>query len=285
MSKSLLKKVLLSAGAVALLSACGNGSDSSNEESSGNAGSEETKTLTVGATNTPHGEILEFVKPTLEEEGVELDIVTYTDYPLINQALADGDLDANYFQHVPYFNAEVEENGYDFANAGGIHIEPIAAYSQRYEKLEDLPEGAEILVSSNAPDYGRILEILQDHGLIKLKEGVDITEATFDDIAENERNLDFQYDYDPALMVQLLNSDEGDVVFINSNFAVDNDINPVEDSIAIQSEDSPYANIIAVRSEDAENEAIQKLVDALHSEETQDYILENWGGSVVPVSK
>lgn len=285
MSKSLLKKVLLSAGAVALLSACGNGSGSSNEESSGNAGSEETKTLTVGATNTPHGEILEFVKPTLEEEGVELDIVTYTDYPLINQALADGDLDANYFQHVPYFNAEVEENGYDFANAGGIHIEPIAAYSQRYEKLEDLPEGAEILVSSNAPDYGRILEILQDHGLIKLKEGVDITEATFDDIAENERNLDFQYDYDPALMVQLLNSDEGDVVFINSNFAVDNDINPVEDSIAIQSEDSPYANIIAVRSEDAENEAIQKLVDALHSEETQDYILENWGGSVVPVSK
>ncbi|API90147.1 methionine ABC transporter substrate-binding protein [Marinilactibacillus sp. 15R] len=285
MSKSLLKKVLLSAGAVALLSACGNESDSSNEESSESSGSEETTTLTVGATNTPHGEILEFVKPTLEEEGVDLEIVTYTDYPLINQALADGDLDANYFQHVPYFNAEVEENGYDFVNAGGIHIEPIAAYSQRYESLEDLPEGAEILVSSNAPDYGRILEILQDHGLITLKEGVDITEATFDDIAENERNLEFQYDYDPALMVQLLNSDEGDVVFINSNFAVDNGINPVEDSIAIQSEDSPYANIIAVRSEDADSEAVQKLVDVLHSEETQDYILETWGGAVVPVSE
>ncbi|MFC6464920.1 MetQ/NlpA family ABC transporter substrate-binding protein [Marinilactibacillus sp. GCM10026970] len=287
MTNSLWKKVLLSAGAVALLSACGNGSDDSANEGSGDttdSASEET-TIKIGATNTPHAEILEFVKPILAEEGVDLEIITYTDYPLINQALDAGDLDANYFQHVPYFDAEVEQFGYDFVNAGGIHIEPIAAYSQSIDRLEDLPEGAEVLVSSNASDYGRILEILQDHDLIKVDESVNITDATFDDIVENERNLDFQYDYAPDLMVQLYENNEGDVVFINSNFAVDNDLNPVEDSIAIQGEDSPYANIIAVRSEDAENEAIIKLVDELHSQETQDFILETWGGSVVPVSK
>lgn len=286
MSKSLLKKVLLSAGAVALLSACGNGSDESATENTGDtADSTEETTIRIGASNTPHAEILEFVAPKLEEEGITLDIVAYTDYPLINQALDSGDLDANYFQHVPYFNAEIEQNGYDFANVGGIHIEPIAAYSQRVNSLADLEDGAEVLVSSNAPDYGRILEILQNEGLIELEEGIDITEATFDDIVENERNLQFETSYDPALMVQLLDNDEGDVVFINSNFAVDNGLNPVEDSIAIQAEDSPYANIIAVNSEDAENEAILKLVDELHSEETQDYILETWGGSVVPVSE
>ncbi|WP_225744472.1 MetQ/NlpA family ABC transporter substrate-binding protein [Marinilactibacillus sp. Marseille-P9653] len=287
MTNSLWKKVLVSAGALALLSACGNGSDDSANEGTGDTttNTAEETTIKIGATNTPHAEILEFVKPTLAEEGIDLDIITYTDYPLINQALDGGDLDANYFQHVPYFDADVEQFGYDFVNAGGIHIEPIAAYSQSIDQLEDLPEGAEVLVSSNASDYGRILEILQDHDLIKVDESVNITDATFDDIVENERNLDFQYDYAPDLMVQLYDNNEGDVVFINSNFAVDNDLNPVEDSIAIQGEDSPYANIIAVRSEDAENEAIIKLVDELHSQETQDFILETWGGSVVPVSK
>ncbi|MEC6748999.1 MetQ/NlpA family ABC transporter substrate-binding protein [Marinilactibacillus sp. XAAS-LB27] len=288
MSKSLLKKLLLSAGTVALLSACGNGSDEAANENSGDTAdsTEEETTIRIGASNTPHAEILEFVAPKLEEEGITLDIVSYTDYPLINSALDSGDLDANYFQTVPYFDAEIEQNGYDFVNVGGIHIEPIAAYSQRVDSLADLEDGAEILVSSNAPDYGRILEIFQNEGLIELEEGIDITKATFDDIVENERNLQFETSYDPALMVQLYDNDEGDVVFINSNFAVDNDLNPIEDSIAIQVlENSPYANIIAVNSEDAENEAILKLVDELHSEETQDYILETWGGSVVPVSE
>ncbi|WP_208560598.1 MetQ/NlpA family ABC transporter substrate-binding protein [Marinilactibacillus kalidii] len=287
MSKSLWKKVLLSAGAVALLSACGNDSnDASNEGSTDSENQTEETTIRIGATNTPHAETLEFVAPKLEEEGITLDIVTYTDYPLINAALDSGDLDANYFQTVPYFDAEIEQNGYDFANVGGIHIEPIAAYSQRVDSLADLEDGAKVLVSSNAPDYGRILEILQNEGLIKLDENVDITKATFDDIVENERNLEFETSYDPALMVQLYDNDEGDVVFINSNFAVDNGLSPIDDSIAIQTiEDSPYANIIAVRSEDKDNEAIKALVEELRSEETQDFILETWGGSVIPVSE
>src|SRR5699024_745683 len=116
-------------------------------------------------------------------------------------------------------------------------------------------------------------------------EGVDLTTASFDDIAENPLNLKFEYEYDPALMPTLLENDEGDVIFINSNFAVDNDLNPLEDSIAIESSSSPYSNIIAVRSEDAENAAILRLIEELRSEATQEFILETWDGSVVPVTE
>lgn len=290
MTTSFWKKTFAVASTGFLLAACGNGTeDADTDADTGTEDTaetdEETITLTVGATPTPHGEILEFVAPRLEEEGIELDIITYTDYPLINQALDTGDLDANYFQHIPYFEGEIEANGYDLANAGGIHIEPIGAYSQRHESLQDLPDGADILISSNVPDWGRILEIFANEGLITLDDSVDVTEADFDDIVENERNLNFDAEYDPALTPTLLANDQGDVIFINSNFAVDHDLNPIEDSIAIQEidADSPYANIIAVRSEDLDSEAIATLVEVLREQETQDYILDTWGGSVVPV--
>lgn len=297
MTKAFWRKTFAVASTGLLLAACGNGDETADPDEEVDGGTEESSetdseetageltTLTVGATTTPHGEILEFVVPRLEEEGIELDIVTYTDYPLINQALDAGDLDANYFQHIPYFEGEIEANGYDLYNAGGIHIEPIGAYSQRHDSLEDLPEGADIYISSNVPDWGRILEILANAELITLDESVDVTEADFDDIIENERNLNFEADFDPALTPTLLENDEADVVFINSNFAVDHGLNPIEDSIAIQEidADSPYANIIAVRSEDADSEAIATLVEILREQETQNYILDTWGGSVVPV--
>jgi D-methionine transport system substrate-binding protein len=270
-----------------LLAACGNGegTEESADTASENGETAEDTTLVVGASNVPHAEILEFVAPTLEEEGITLEIERYNDYVIPNVALEEGDLDANYFQHGPFFEDAVAENDYDFVNLGGIHIEPIGAYSQRHENIEDLPENATVLVSSNAPDYGRVLDILQEAGLITVEEGVDLTTATFDDIAENPLNLQFEYEYDPALMPTLLEQDEGDVVFINSNFAVDHDLNPLEDAIAIESSSSPYSNIIAVRSEDAEDPALQRLVEVLLSEETQQFILDEWNGSVVPVTE
>lgn len=281
------KKSFALASAGFLLAACGNGEENAGTETeTGNGETEETVTIRIGASATPHAEILEFVAPTLlEEENIELDIQTFADYPLINQALAEGDLDANYFQHVPYLESEIEANGYDIVNAGAIHIEPIGGYSNRYESLEELPEGADILVSSNAPDWGRILEIFVDHELIEIDENVDVEDADFDDIVENPRDLNFDFDYDPALMPTLLENDEGDVIFINSNFAVDHGLNPIEDSIAIQeiSSNSPFANLIVVRSEDEDDEAIATLVEYLTNEETQDFINETWGGSVVPV--
>lgn len=287
------KKWMTVGAAAATLFLAGCGAGNANDSSKGSAdsadsaanGTEETSKLIVGASNVPHAEILEFAKPILKEEGIDLEIITYNDYVLPNVALEEGDIDANYFQHTPYFDDKVEENGFDFVNLGGIHIEPLGAYSKRHESLKNLPDGAKILVSSNSPDYGRVLGILQEEGLVKVKEGVDLTKASFEDIAENLRNLVFETEFDPALMPTLLEEDEGDVVFINSNFAVDHDLNPTKDAIALESSSSPYANIIAARTEDKDNPLIKKLIEVLLSKETQDFITDTWDGSVVPVQK
>lgn len=282
--KNWLKNILL-IGSTALLVACAGkeGEVETSAKESDEAGEETI--LTIGATNVPHAEILEFAAEHLKEEGIILDIVRYNDYIIPNTALDEGDIDANYFQHIPFFEEKVEENDYDFVNVGNIHLEPIGAYSKRHESLDDLEENATVLVSSNVADYGRVLEVLQTGGLITVEEGVDLTTATFDDIAENPLSLQFEHEYDPALMATLLEEDEGDIVFINSNFAIDNGLSPLEDAIAIEKETSPYADIVAVRSEDAENPVILRLVEFLKSEETQEFILETWEGSVVPVTE
>lgn len=269
-------------GAGLLLAACGN--EEATDTATDTNETEET-TIRVGASNVPHAEIIEHVIPTLEEEGITVEIERYNDYVIPNVALDEGDIDANYFQHEPFFEDAVAENNYDFVNAGSIHLEPIGAFSQRHENLEDLPEGATILVSSNAPDYGRVLAILQDAGLLTVEENVDLTTASFDDIAENPLNLQFEYEYDPALMPTLLDQDEGDVVFINSNFAVDHGLNPLEDAIAVEKSSSPYGNVVAIRSEDEDNPAIARLIEVLKSEETQEFILDTWDGAVVPVTE
>lgn len=279
MKKKTILSALATAGVIVTLAACGNG----NEESNGS--NAEDTTIKIGASNVPHAEILEFVQPILEEEGITLDITTYNDYVIPNVALDEGEIDANYFQHIPFFDAAVEENGYDFVNAGSIHIEPLAIFSQRYESLDDVEDGATVLVSNNQADWGRVIGIFQEAGLVTVKDGVDLTTATFEDIDENPKNLVFEYENDPALMTTLYQQDEAELIAINSNFAVDQDISPIDDSVAIESTSSPYANIIAVRSEDAEDPAILKLVETLKSKEVQDFILEEWDGAVVPDRK
>ncbi|SIN98222.1 D-methionine transport system substrate-binding protein [Carnobacterium alterfunditum] len=284
MKKKTILSALVTTGVLLTLTACGSeGSDEASSETGGSA-AEET-TIKIGASNVPHAEILEFVEPILEEEGITLDITTYNDYVIPNVALDEGEIDANYFQHVPFFEAAVKENGYDFVNAGSIHIEPIAIFSQRYKSLDEVKDGATVLVSNNQSDWGRILAIFQEAGLVTVKDGVDLTTATFDDIDENPKNLVFEYDNDPALMTTLYQQDEAELIAINSNFAVDQDISPIDDSVALESSSSPYGNIIAVRSEDAEDPAILKLVETLKSKEVQEFILEEWDGAVVPVTE
>ncbi|HSJ38709.1 MAG TPA: MetQ/NlpA family ABC transporter substrate-binding protein [Planococcus sp. (in: firmicutes)] len=259
---------------VLALAGCGSDDGGSGEESS---------ELKVGASNVPHAEILEQVQPMLEEQGIDLVIETYQDYVLPNEDLESGEIDANYFQHIPYLESQIADHGYEFANAGGIHIEPIGVYSQDYASLSDLPDGATILMSNSVADHGRVLSLLEAEGLITLAEGVEKTEAEISDIVENPKNLELDPGYEAALLVQMFQSGEGDAVLINSNYAIDAGINPLEDSIALESPDSPYVNIIAVRSGDEENENIQALVEALTSQEIKDFMLEEWGGSVVPV--
>lgn len=274
--KKLATGLVLGAG-ILTLAACG----SEGESSSGG----DSSTLTVGASNVPHAVILEQVKPILAEQGIELDIQTYQDYVLPNQNLDTGDLDANYFQHIPYLESQIADNGYDFVNAGGIHIEPIGLYSKKFGSIDELPDGAVILMSNSVADHGRVLSMLETAGLITLNPDVEKTTATIEDIVENPKNIEFDPNYEAALLVQMYEQEEGDAVLINSNYALDAGINPLEDSIAIEDSNSPYVNVIAVNAGDEDNENIVALVEALKSDEIQEFILDEWGGSVVPVTE
>ncbi|MCR6107875.1 methionine ABC transporter substrate-binding protein [Salipaludibacillus agaradhaerens] len=291
--KKLLKTLTAVTLTVGVLAACGQednnteetGNNNTNNEEANNAEVEEGP-IVVGASNIPHAEILEFAEDLLEEEGVELEIVTFNDYILPNQALDEGELDANYFQHVPYLESQIEEHGYDFVNVGGIHIEPIGLYSQDYDSVEALPEGAEIIMSDSVADHGRILSMLENEGLITLAEGVGIN-ATIDDIEENPNNFEFLANVEAALLPTAYENGEGDAILINSNYALDAGLNPLEDAILTETadEDNPYANVIAVNSGDEGDERILKLVEVLRSEEVSDFILETYDNAVVPVAE
>lgn len=267
---------------VLALAACGT---KDKEDGANNAagGKEEKTKLVVGASNTPHAVVLEKVKPLLKEKGIDLEIETYQEYVLPNKDLASGQLDANYFQTIPYLDSQIADFGYDFVVAGDIHIEPMGVYSKKYKSLDELPEGATILMSNSVSDHGRILEMLEKEGLITLDESVDKVKAEISDIVDNPKNLKFEPDYEAALMPTLYKNDEGDALLINSNYAIDAGINPLEDSIALEETDSPYVNVVTVRSGDENSDAIKALVEALTSEEIQEFMLQEWGGSVVPV--
>ncbi|CAM5214583.1 Lipoprotein OS=Ureibacillus acetophenoni OX=614649 GN=SAMN05877842_10991 PE=3 SV=1 [Ureibacillus acetophenoni] len=227
--KKLLSFLILSL-VVAVLAACGsaektedtnnNASEGTTEQTESTETTETTK-LVVGASNGLHDLILEHAQPILAEEGIELEIVPYQDYVLPNEHLESGDLDANYFQHIPYLEDEIAQKGYDFVNAGGIHVEPIGIYSQDYASLEELPDGATIIISNSVTDQGRILSLLEVEGLIKLDPNVEKTVATVDDIIENPKNLVIDNSSAPEMLVTYYEEGEGDAVVINSNFAID----------------------------------------------------------------
>ncbi|EOS7733831.1 MetQ/NlpA family ABC transporter substrate-binding protein [Enterococcus hirae] len=276
------KKIFGFAAAILLtvgLAACGNNSDSKGASSK----SDDT-TLKVGASPTPHAEILEHVQPLLKDEGINLEIVKFDDYILPNQSLAEGDIDANYFQHIPYLNKEIKEKGYDFVNAGAVHIEPMGLYSKKIKDIADLKDGATVITSNSESDWGRIITILQNAGLVKVKDGVDLETATFDDIAENPKNLKFNHSIDPSLLASTYQNDEGDLVAINANFAYGAGLNPLKDSVLLEEDNSPYVNIIATRKGDENSEKIKKLLEVLHREDVQKWIEDKWGGSVKPVA-
>ncbi|MGB8000360.1 MAG: MetQ/NlpA family ABC transporter substrate-binding protein [Anaerobacillus sp.] len=280
-----MKKILslFAVLALAVLAACG-ANNGGNSEGSGDG--EDSKKLVVGASNIPHAEILEKAQPILKEKGIDLEIKTFQDYILPNKTLANGELDANYFQTIPYMELQMEENdNYDFVNAGGIHIEPIGVYSQDYKSLEDLPDGAQIIMSNSVSDHGRMLSLLESKGLIKLKDGVKPSDATVEDISENPKNIEFKTDVEASLLPQIYQQGEGDAVMINTNYAIDAGLNPQEDAIALEDSDSPYVNVIAVNKGDEDNEAIKTLVDVLHSDEIQDFIKDEYDGAVVPVDE
>ncbi|MCL2898533.1 MetQ/NlpA family ABC transporter substrate-binding protein [Brenneria sp. WC1b.1] len=246
--------------------------------------------LVVGASNVPHAEILEQAKPILAKEGVDLQIQRFQDYILPNTALASRDIDANYFQHVPYLESVLKDHAgdksYDFVNAGAIHIEPIGIYSKKHKSLQDLPENGKIILGDAVAEEGRILSIFEKAGVIKLKPEVKRVDARISDIVENPKKLQFLPSVERGLLPQVYANNEGDAVVINANYAIDAGLNPTKDPIAVESgEDNPYANIITVHRGDENKPEIKALVKVLHSKEIQDFINQKYAGAVIPVNQ
>lgn len=265
--------VLLVLGCVTLLAACGSGS------------AEKTDKVKIGASPTPHAEILEHIKPELKKKGIELEIVKFDDYVLPNKALENGDIDANYFSTVPYFNLQKKENGYQFSNVGAIHLEPMGIYSHKIKKIAAIPDGAKVIVSNVPSEWGRVLNIFVKNKLIKIKPGIQIDQATFEDITENPKNLVFDHSVDPTLLTSAYENNEGDLVAIYSNFAYEKGLNPAKDSLMIEQNDSPYVNIVATKTTNKDNKDIKTIVETLHEAKVQQWVEKKWGGSIVPVDE
>ncbi|MGX1203334.1 MetQ/NlpA family ABC transporter substrate-binding protein [Marinobacter sp. MBR-105] len=256
-----LKKTLVALAAVATFS---------------NAASAEQ--LSVAATPVPHAELLEFVKPALAEQGVELDVKVFTDYVQPNIQVDQKRMDANFFQHQPYLDEFNDGRGTNLVTVTGVHVEPFGAYSSKIESLDELKEGAVVAIPNDPTNGGRALLLLQKAGLITLKDESKIT-ATPRDIAENPKDLDFK-ELEAATLPRILN--QVDLALINTNYALEAGLNPSEDALVIEGSESPYVNILVARPDNKDSEAMRKLANALKSDAVKDFIMEKYEGAVVP---
>ena len=239
-------------------------------------------TLKVGASPAPHAEILEVVKDLLAEEGITLEIVEFDDYILPNQAVEDGSLDANYFQHITYMNGYNADNGTHLVSVGEIHYEPLGLYAGKTDSIDALPDGAQIAVPNDTTNEARALLLLEQEGLLTLAEGAGIN-ATVLDIVDNPKNLEFVELEAAQIPTRLA---DVDMAVINGNYAMGAGMS-IADALAIESSDgtaaTAYANVVAVKEGNENNEAILALVEALKSDEVKAYMEETFQGSVVPL--
>lgn len=233
--------------------------------------------LSIGATPVPHVEILEQVKPVLAKEGIDLKIIEFNDYVQPNIATSDGQLDLNFFQHRPYLASFIKDHGSDLVEVAGIHIEPMGVYSHKVKSLNDLKDGALISIPNDPTNGGRALLLLQSAGLITLDDPSNVT-ATALDIKDNPKKLKFQ-EIEAAQLPRTL--DDVDASVINTNYAINANLNPLKDSLVIEKNDSPYVNVIVGNSKSAKKDSVKALVKALQSPEIKKFIEEKYNGAVV----
>ena len=267
---------------LALLCACGDAAETGKTE---NTESAQPVKIRVAASPTPHAEILAVAAEILAQEGYELEIVEYDDYVQPNLVVDSGELDANYFQHSPYLESFNAENGTQIVSVGLIHYEPFGIYAGKTASLEELPDGAEIIIPNDGSNETRALLLLQQEGLIKLADGIDASSnATVYDIAENPKNLKIT-EMDAAQLARSL--PDVDLAVINGNFALAAGLNAAEDALAVEDASGDaaqtYANLLGVKAGRENDPAIQALLRALQSDQVRDYINENYGGAVVPI--
>ena len=290
--KKILALALSAILCLGLLAGCGTDSgtaatdpaESSAEPSADSTGSGELETITVGASITPHAEILDAVRGELEALGYDLEIVEYTDYILPNVSLSDGSLDANYFQHGPYLETYNAENGTDLVNAASIHYEPMGIYPGSKTSLDELAEGDTIAIPNDGSNETRALLLLQDNGYITLADGIDASSnATILDIVDNPLNLNIL-----EMAAENISNSLPDVAFgiINGNYALQAGLTG-DDALASEDPDSDaaqtYANIVACRNGEESSEKIQALITALTSDTCREYIESTYSGAVVPI--
>ncbi|MBU2702625.1 D-methionine transport system substrate-binding protein [Sporomusaceae bacterium BoRhaA] len=237
----------------------------------------ENKVIKVGVTAGPHAEIMDEVKKLAEKQGLKIEVVEFNDYIQPNVALNQGDIDLNSFQHEPYLKNIVKDRGFDIVSIGKGVIFPMGIYSKKVKDLNQVADGGTIAIPNDPTNGGRALLLLQQKGLLKLKEGAGLT-ASADDIAENPKHLNIK-ELDAAQIPRSL--DDIDAAAINTNYALTAGLNPVKDSIALESGESPYANIIAARGQDKDNPAYLKLVEIYHSDQIKAFIQEHFKGSVI----
>ena len=236
------------------------------------------ETLTVAATPVPHAEILEFVKPALAKEGVDLKVKVFTDYIQPNVQVAEKRLDANFFQHQPYLDEFNKAKGTNLVAVTGVHLEPLGAYSNKIKDLKDLPSGANVVIPNDATNGGRALLLLAKAGVITLKDPNNIL-STVKDIAQNPKDLKIR-ELEAATIPRVLT--QVDLALINTNYALEAKLDPSKDALVIEGSDSPYVNILVARPDDKDSEAMKKLIAALHSPEVKAFILEKYKGAVLP---
>ena len=252
------------------------------EEQADGAAAGELTRIIVGASPAPHAEVLRAAQDILAEKGYELQVMEYVDYIQPNLALESGDLDANYFQHLPYLESFNEENGTDLVSAGAIHYEPFDIYAGKTSSLDDLADGAVVAVPNDTSNEARALLLLEAQGLIRLKDGAGLT-ATKNDIVENPKNLEL-YEVEAAQIPRVI--EDVDIAVINGNYAIEagfkvTDALAVEDSASIAA--TTYGNVVAVRSGDEDDPKIRALIEALTSDEVKKFMEETYEGAVVPL--
>lgn len=280
MKNKIVSLIIVTVLTLGLLAGCGQSSDSASEDIKQAAeDTKELETIKVGAGVTPHAEILNEVKDDLEEKGYDLEVVEYNDYVLPNTALENGELDANYFQHKPYLDDFNAENDTHIVGVANVHFEPLGIYAGKTASIEDLKEGAEVAVPNDTTNEARALLLLEQEGLIKLKEGAGL-QATVLDIVENPLNLKIN-ELEAAQVARAVS--DVDIACINGNYAIEAGL---DEAIALESAESEgaetYANLIAVREGDEDSAKTKALVEAVLSDKVRDFITNNYKGAVVP---
>lgn len=278
MKKRIIAAVLVSVLTIGVLSACGAKKSDEAGKDSGSA----DKVIKIAATAAPHAEILEEAKPLLKKEGYDLQIKVFSDYVQPNLVVNQGEYDANYFQHTPYLDNFNKERGTELVVAGEIHYEPLGIYGGTRKSLDELAAGDKIAIPNDATNEARALLLLQDNGIIKLKDGVGVN-ATINDIAENSKDVKFE-ELEAAQIPRVIK--EMAYVVLNGNYALEAGLSVDNDALAYEKADSEaaktYVNVIAVKKGNEDSAGIKKLVEVLKSDDIKKFIEDKYNGAVIP---